>query len=454
MKKSNKIETTIEMEKLIYPNVSEFTFEEKKYKIKNLLPGQIAKLSINKSSRRKNNVRLISLEKRASYEKEVDCKHFGVCGSCFMLAVPYEKQLEIKKNSVEELLEQNNLDIEIKKIIPSEKKFRFRNKMEYSFGDEIKGGELNLGMHKKARFYDVISIDNCLISSDDDNKIRNFVEKFVREKNINKFNRNSNDGILRHLVIRKSEYKSEIMIALSIAALKLPFENEFLETLLNLELSGKIVSVYILVNKDLGDAVKKGENDRLIYGKDYFVDKINGLKFKITLFSFFQTNTLAAERLYNHALSRVLNIDEKIVFDLFCGTGTLSLLLAKKAKKVYGVEIVEEAVEIARENSSLNNIKNIEFHAMDVYKFLKENTTKPDLIVVDPPRAGMTNKACSKLIELDVDEILYVSCNPKTMIDNLKEFISSGYSADYITLVDLYPHLAHIEAVCLLSKNR
>lgn len=375
------------------------------------------------------------------------------CIGCELHMFDYEKQLEFKKQFIELLFADKGFAIELDGIIGSPIEYQYRNKMEYSFGDEEIGGVINLGMHKPGRFFDIVSTPDLYIVDDDFNQIVICVEDYVRKKKIPKFSKRDAAGVLRNLSVRKSYYTGEILIALSTSYVEFDRE-DFVNMLLSIPLKGKIVGILHLKNDSVADVVKKGPDDELIYGRDYYYEKILGLDFKVSFFSFFQTNVLAAEVLYSKALEYIKGIRSSLAYDLFCGTGTITQLIAKEASEVVGIEIVEDAVLAARENALKNEISNCEFIAGDVFQVMSALEKNPDLIVMDPPRSGVGEKALTKIVSYDVDHILYISCNPKTFVIDYESLHASGYEIEKIEAVDLYPHTKHCEVIALLSKTR
>ncbi|MCK8060719.1 MULTISPECIES: 23S rRNA (uracil(1939)-C(5))-methyltransferase RlmD [unclassified Fusibacter] len=426
---------------------------DNKIKIKGALPGQKINYKLSKNRRTNKQGKVIEVLERAPYEVASFCEHFGECGGCARQTVPYEEQLNLKKTAVESLFTNANINIKVEEVIASPKEYEYRNKMEYSFGDAEKGGQLNLGMHRKGRFYDVVSIPNCHLIDSDYRTIINTIETLSRDQDWGKFDRNREAGLLRHVVVRKGQKTGELLVGISTTSSPVFDEKLFVDTLLGLELEGTIVGIYHLVNDGLGDVVKPNPEDKLIYGRDYFYEELFDLKFKISFFSFFQTNSLGAEVLYQTAVDMIDDIEGQTIFDLFSGTGTIGQIVAKKAKKVIGVEIIEDAVKAANVNAVENNIENCEFIAGDVFQVLQDVHDRPEVIIVDPPRAGILTKAVGKIASYGAQEIIYVSCNPKTMVEDLEDFISHGYCVDKCKLVDMYPHTDHVEAVVKLTKK-
>ena len=385
------------------------------------------------------------------------CPHDEFCGGCIYQGMSYEEQLKTKETDVSFLLKKNNVTPD--KADPIEgcpSQYAYRNKMEYTFGDFVKDGETTLGMHKKGHFMSIITVDHCQLVHPDFNVILRATLDFVNEMGYPKYNKKSHTGLMRNLIVRRGVNTGEILVNIVTASDEASgsrFDNmAYADMILGLKLENNVVGVLRTDCDTLADAVVP---DRVtaIWGRDYYTEELLGLKFKVSAFSFFQTNVEAVTRLYSEALALIPGIEGKRVFDLYCGTGTISQIMALKAREVLGVEIVEEAVQAARENAALNGLSNCEFFAGDVYKVLEgQDFEKPDVIVVDPPRAGIQEKALDKIISYGVDEILYISCNPKTLAMNLAYFEYYGYHTVYLKPFDNFPFTKHTECICLLSK--
>lgn len=406
-----------------------------------------------------------------------DCKHFGMCGGCTYRDMPYEEQLKMKEETVKELLgDYMDEDCVWDGILSSPEIYGYRNKMEFSFGDSRKDGDLELGMHRKGSFYDIVSVTDCKIVDEDYRKILSETISYFREKGVSYHHRKSHQGYLRHLLVRKGKKTGEILIDLVTSSQKpadtICMEKGLLEDysdrLLNLSLDGKIVGILNTINDSLSDTVKNDRTD-VLYGVDYFYEELLGLKFKITPFSFFQTNSLSAEVLYSKARDYILNnsvinkengdsnasdgiLTGKTLFDLYSGTGTIAQMMASVAGNVVGVEIVEEAVESAKINAELNGLTNCKFIAGDVLKVLDEVSEKPDYIILDPPRDGVNPKALKKIMNYGVDNILYISCKPTSLARDL-QMLSWYYKPVRVAVVDQFPFTKNIEVVTLLSKS-
>ena len=382
------------------------------------------------------------------------CPHSEFCGGCIYQGTSYEAQLAEKEQSVLKLLEDKNVKPEkIDSIEGCPMQYCYRNKMEYTFGDFVKDGEMTLGMHRKRNFMSIVTVDNCQLVDPDFNVILRGVLDYANEKGHKFYHKRSHKGLMRNLIIRKGMRTNELLINIVTSSEEGFDEADFVERMLGLELNNNIVGILRTMNDNLADAVNC-EELRVLWGRDYYNEEILGLKFKVSAFSFFQTNVEAVERLYTEALALVDSFEGKSTFDLYCGTGTISQILALKAKDVLGIELVEEAVEAAKVNAQLNGLDNCKFIAGDVFEVLNGVSEKPDVIVVDPPRVGIQPKALDKIIGYGVKEIVYISCNPKTLVENLKYMDYYGYKCKYLKPFDNFPMTKHIECIALLSKEK
>lgn len=382
------------------------------------------------------------------------CPHSEFCGGCIYQGTSYEAQLAEKEQSVLKLLEDKNVKPEkIDSIEGCPMQYCYRNKMEYTFGDFVKDGEMTLGMHRKRNFMSIVTVDNCQLVDPDFNVILRGVLDYANEKGHKFYHKRSHKGLMRNLIIRKGMRTNELLINIVTSSEEGFDEADFVERMLGLELNNNIVGILRTMNDNLADAVNC-EELRVLWGRDYYNEEILGLKFKVSAFSFFQTNVEAVERLYTEALALVDSFEGKSAFDLYCGTGTISQILALKAKDVLGIELVEEAVEAAKVNAQLNGLDNCKFIAGDVFEVLNGVSEKPDVIVVDPPRVGIQPKALDKIIGYGVKEIVYISCNPKTLVENLKYMDYYGYKCKYLKPFDNFPMTKHIECIALLSKEK
>ena len=466
MKKGEIYEAIVE--KVEFPNKGIVHVGEEKVIVKNAIPGQKIQFVINKKRNGKCEGRLLEVLEASELErKEGACPHFGVCGGCLYQSLPYEEQLKIKEGQIKSLLDSVCKSYEFEGIKGSPISDGYRNKMEFSFGDEYKGGPLALGMHRRGSFYDIVNTPQCHIVHEDFRKILTATLEYFTEKGMGYYRKLQHEGYLRHLLVRRAVKTGEILVALvtsgqtgkegmpqSLETEKVLLE-EWKKTLLALKMEGSFAGILHIRNDTLADVVQSDET-RVLYGQEYIEEELLGLKFKISTFSFFQTNSLGAEVLYETAREYIgdltHNKDKEIVFDLYSGTGTIAQLMAPVARKVIGVEIVEEAVEAAKKNAELNGLHNCEFIAGDVLKVLDDITEKPDMIILDPPRDGIHPKALTKIIAYGIPRLVYISCKPTSLIRDLETFLVSGYHVEKAVAVDQFPWTANVESVVLLSR--
>ena len=462
MKKGEIYEAVVE--KIEFPNKGILHVEEEKVIVKNAIPGQKVRFVINKKRNGKCEGRLLEVLEASPLEQSEDaCPHFGVCGGCLYQSLPYEEQLKIKEEQIKALLDGVCKSYEFEGIKGSPISDGYRNKMEFSFGDEYKGGPLALGMHKRGSFYDIVNTPQCQIVHEDFRKILTATLEYFTEKGMGYYRKLQHEGYLRHLLVRRAVKTGEILVALvtsgqtgaagmpeSLEAEKVLLE-EWKETLLALKMEGSFAGILHIRNDTLADVVQSDETT-VLYGKGYFYEELLGLKFQITPFSFFQTNSLGAEVLYETARGYVGETKDKVVFDLYSGTGTISQIIAPVAKKVVGVEIVEEAVGAAKENAEANGLHNCEFIAGDVLKVIDEITEKPDLIILDPPRDGIHPKALDRIINFGVDYLVYISCKPTSLVRDLVILQERGYKLERAVAVDMFPATANCETIAKLVR--
>ncbi|WP_125152479.1 23S rRNA (uracil(1939)-C(5))-methyltransferase RlmD [Clostridium rectalis] len=421
--------------------------------IKNALPGQRVLARITKKRKDYAQGKVIKILEDVDYKREAVCEIFGQCGGCAHQDVPYEKQLALKEEQVLKLFKEADLkDFEYLGIQGSPEEFEYRNKMEFTFGDIEKGGELTLGMHAKGKSFGIIDADCCKIVDRDFRIILHTVIKYFRGKDLPHYRIMSHQGYLRNLVIRKATNTGEIIINI-VTTSQIEFDfNEITEELKKLAYSGDLVGILHTTNDSLSDVVKADKID-ILYGRDYIIEKVLGLKFKITPFSFFQTNSKGAEKLYSIVREFMGEPKSKTVFDLYCGTGTIGQIVAPDAKQVIGIELIEEAVVSANENAKLNSLDNCKFIAGDVSKAITSIKEKPDVIILDPPRPGVHPVALDYVIKFNAPDIIYVSCNPKTLVTDLKVLVNAGYKIEKMKIKDMFPHTPHVETIVKLSKQ-
>lgn len=445
-----------EVTSLKFPNKGQVQVEgeEVPVLVKNTLPGQKVRFQLKKAGKKRPEGMLTEILEHSAIEKQIPpCPHFTDCGGCAYQTMEYEDQLKLKLSQVQKLLTGVYPAFPLSDCLASPGQWEYRNKMEFSFGDEVKEGPLTLGLHKRGSFYDILPVPECRIVDRDLRRILSVTLSFFREKKLPFYHKMRHEGILRHLLVRKAWRTGQILVCLVTSS---QWESggilaEYRETLLQISLEGEYAGILHMTNDSLSDVVRS-DNTRILYGREYFYEELLGLTFKVSPFSFFQTNSAGAEILYQTVREYIGEIEGKVVFDLYSGTGTIAQVLAPVAKKVVGIEIVEEAVEAARENAERNGLDNCSFLAGDVLKLLDEVEDAPDTIVLDPPREGIHPKAITKILEYGVGRIVYISCKPTSLARDLEVFLQYKYQPVKAVCVDLFPWTRGIETVCLFEK--
>lgn len=453
MKKGQIFEGKIERVEFPNKGIAVISGEEKNIIVKNTVEGQTVRFSVNKIKKGQVEGRLLEVLEKSPQETAPPCPHFGNCGGCTYQNLPYENQLQMKEQQIKMMMDEA-VDGEYvwEGVKPSPVQNAYRNKMEFSFGDEYKDGPLALGMHKRGSFHDIVNVPECQIVDSDFRLILSSVLQFAQETGLPYYHRMRHVGFFRHLLVRKAVKTQEILVDL-VTTTEYELEKEkFVEALTSLNLTGKLVGILHTRNDSLADVVKDEGTD-ILYGQDYFYEELLGLQFKITPFSFFQTNSLGAEVLYETARTYIGETKDKVIFDLYSGTGTIAQILAPVAKKVVGVEIVEEAVEAAKENAKKNGLDNCTFWSGDVLKVIDDLGEVPDLIVLDPPRDGVHPKALEKIIDFGVDKMVYIACKPTSLARDLEMLQGRGYKVERIACIDLFPGTVHIETCVLLQRR-
>lgn len=512
MKKGDII--TGRVDRVAFPNRGLVRTEQGTVTVKNTVEGQTVEAQIQKKHGEKRaEARLLRVISPSPLETAPRCPHFGVCGGCTWQNLPYEETTKLKAQQVKALLDQavGEAEAAVKRTTPDPENsgwmaqnpsgshfdfqgiktspavYEYRNKMEFTFGDEYRDGPLAVGQHRRGGFYDILTVTDCCIVDADFRAIlrstRDFWGQRYADKVVTCYHRMRHQGFLRHLLIRKARHTGEILVDLVTTTQEEHAEDIRLwaETLLALPLEGTIRGILHTHNDSLADAVID-QGTEILFGEDSFTEEILGLKFRVTPFSFFQTNSEGAEVLYQTAREYLQGIcgtgmdDRKteaaaqedchpktgecdadrrpVLFDLYSGTGTISQLMAKSARKVVGVEIVEEAVQAARENAAVNGLTNCEFIAGDVLKVIDQIPDKPDVIVLDPPRDGIHPKALPKILQYQVPNILYISCKPTSLARDIPACYLAGYRLQKAVCVDMFPWTTGIETCVLLCRQK
>jgi len=449
MKKYDLLE--IEIEDIRFPSTGVGHVEGVEVFVKNTIPGQRVLAKLNKMKKRYE-AALVEVLRPAPAEAAADCPLFGRCGGCAFRSIAYEEECRLKEKMVLDILREGGIEgYAFDGLVPAPHEREYRNKMEFSFGDDGLDGNLTLGLRKRGSYYETADVSACGICDADFRAAVAHTVAFFRAAGETFYHRTKHTGALRYLVVRKGFFTGELLINLvTTSALRADIQ-AYTDGLRQLPWAGVLVGVLHTTSDSVADTVKPEAVD-VLYGRDYYTEKLLGLTFQVSAFSFFQTNAAGAERLYATAREFAGSTSGKTVFDLYCGTGTIAQLLAASAQRVVGVELVEEAVEAAKANAMANDLGNCEFIAGDVLKVIDSITDKPDTIVLDPPREGMHPKALAKIGVFGAETIVYVSCKPTSMARDLAALAEFGYAVRRVRCHDMFPRTNHVETVVLLSK--
>lgn len=420
--------------------------------IPNSLKGEKVKILILKVLSSYAFGKVIEIIKQSENRVESDCSTYKRCGGCNLRHIKYSETLKLKKNIVQSLVNKTlRSEIEVEETLGMENPYHYRNKAQYPIGIDKKGNPV-MGVFAN-RTHEIIPIEKCLIQDEQTEEIAKYILEYIKENHISIYDENTRSGLIRHIVTKIGKKSNEIMCVIVINGENIPNENKLIE-----ELTNKFPNVKTIIkniNKKNTNVIL-GEKNVIIYGNGYINDTLGGLVFKISPLSFYQVNPIQAEKLYKIGIDSAEISKDDIVFDLYCGIGTISLFMAKYAKKVYGIEIVNEAVKDAIENAKMNNIENIEFIAGDVEKVLdnliKERKIFPDIVMVDPPRKGLDSVSIQNILNIRPKKMVYISCNPATLIRDLK-FFEEEYVIKSIKPVDMFPFTSHVECVALMGRK-
>ena len=448
-----------------YPNKGRVQIEEEAEPVlvKHVHPGQKISLRLRKKRRGRWEGDLLEVHAPGPGAEKPVCPYAADCGGCAYQALTYEAQLELKERQVKSLLDKvmDGCGYGWEGIIPSPVQTDYRNKMEFTFGDAYKDGPLALGLHKRGAFHDIVTAEGCRICDPDFSIILRSTLDYFERAQVPYYHRMRHTGYLRHLLIRKARGTEEILVDLVTTTelkdtdLLADWQKALFELETSGRLSGHFAGILHTVNDRLGDVIAD-EGTQILYGQDHFTEKLLGLTFKISPFSFFQTNSAGAERLYGIVREYLGETKGRLVYDLYSGTGTIAQILAPAAEQVIGVEIVPEAVDAARENAEKNSLNNCVFLCGDVFKVLDHQLASgkaPDLIVLDPPREGVRPDALKKILGYGAERIVYVSCQITSLVRDLPVLMEHGYMPQRTCCVDMFPYTTGIETVCLLSGS-
>jgi len=415
------------------------------------LPGDTVRARVTKVKRNHAEAIATEIVEAGAPRVEAPCEHYPECGGCRFQDLAYEAQVAAKHEQVHDALRRIGglAEPRLEPIVPAESVFRYRNKMEYSFTQTPEGP--TLGLHKAGRWDEVLEIEQCWLTTDLGNAIRNTIREWARAEHLEAYDQENQTGYLRHLMIREGRNTGQALVLL-VTAPGERFERE--ELVEKLRQFPEVRSIHWAVNDTPAEITNLPST--LLWGEEAIEEEVLGLRFRIRPNAFLQTNTAMAERLYTLVREAAAVTREETVYDLYCGTGTIALTLARDALTVWGVEVSEESVACAIENAELNEIANAAFFAGEVGRSLEELAQRagaPDVVVVDPPRAGLVGKTVRRIGALEPKRIVYVSCNPTTLAGNVKELIRDwGFQLERVTPVDMFPHTPHVEAVALLTR--
>ena len=415
------------------------------------IPGDYVKIKLTTLKKNYGIGKIIEILRPSQDRVEPRCPLANICGGCQIMHMDYRAQLDIKRKRVEETLERiGKINTTVHPTIGMENPYEYRNKAQFPVG--IVDGQAVLGFYKKGT-HDIVRTDYCHIQAPVNIEIIKVIKEYIKKYDISVYNEKTRKGLLRHVVTRVGFKTGELMIVLITNGKELPYKDELIE-MLKTNIKGLKSIVHNINDKNTN--VIFGRESRTIYGEDKISDYIGGLKFKISDQSFFQVNPIQTEKLYEKTLEYALLTGEENVFDIYCGTGSISLFLAQQAKKVIGVEVVETAIENAKENAKINNIHNTEFYvgkAEEVIPKLYEKGLKADVVVVDPPRKGCEEIVLETIAKMEPKRIVYVSCNPASLARDLAYLEERGYKTLEVQPVDMFGHTAHVECIALIQRE-
>ena len=393
--------------------------------------------------------KVVEIIQKSEHRVESDCHTYKRCGGCNLRHIRYSETLNMKRNAVQSLVNKTlNTKVGVEETLGMEHPYHYRNKAQYPVGID-KEGKPVIGVFAN-RTHEIIPIENCLIQDKQTEEIAKYLINYIAKNHISIYNENTRKGLIRHIVTKIGKKTNEIMVIIVINGNEIPNEKKLVETLVNK--FPRIKTIVKNINQKNTNVIL-GEKNVTLYGDGYIKDRLGELTFKISPLSFYQVNPIQAEKLYTIGVKSANITKEDIVFDLYCGIGTISLFMAKYAKKVYGIEIVKQAVEDAIENAKINDIHNTEFIAGDVEEVLDDliNNKKiiPDIIMVDPPRRGLDKTSIQNIVKIKPKKLVYISCNPATLVRDLME-LEESYDINSIKPVDMFPFTSHVECVAVL----
>ena len=397
--------------------------------------------------------KILEILKKSENRIEPDCKTYKRCGGCNLRHIKYQETLKQKQNAVQSLVDKTLKNkIKVKETVGMENPYYYRNKVQYPVGID-KNGKPQIGVFAN-RSHEIIPIEKCFIQNEKSEEIAKYIFDLWKENKYTIYNEETRKGLLRHIVIKTGIKTNQYMCILVVNGQGFDNEKEFASEIAN---KYKEITSIIVSSNMKNTNVILGLENRTIFGKGYIEDKLGEYIFKISPLSFYQVNPIQAEKLYNLGIRKANITKNDVVFDLYCGIGTISLFMSKYAKKVYGIEIVEEAIKAAKENAKINNVDNVEFIAGDVEKALSsiiyDRKIIPDIVMVDPPRRGLDNTSVNNILKIRSKRLVYISCNPATLVRDLAK-LEEVYDVEEIIPVDMFPFTSHVECCSVLElKN-
>ena len=395
--------------------------------------------------------KILEILEKSPYRVEEDCDTYKRCGGCNLRHINYDETLNIKEQMVQNLVNKTlENPIKVEKTIGMGNPYNYRNKVQYPVGMN-KQNEISVGVFAK-RTHEIIPINSCLIQTEISQKIAFAIQKFIIQKHISAYNEETREGLFRHIVIKVGVRTHEVMCILVLNGKKLPYENELVEMLVK---TYNVKTIIKNINTKNTNVIM-GNQNIVLHGDGYIYDILGDYTFKISPNSFYQVNPVQAELLYNKAIEMAKLKKDEILFDLYCGIGTIGIFASPYVKKVYGIEIVEQAIQDAKENAKTNGIQNIEFLAGNVEKvfanLIEKKQIFPDVIIVDPPRKGLDKNTINNFLAIEPKKIVYISCNPATLVRDLK-MLEEKYHVEKMQPVDMFPYTSHVECISVLKLN-
>ncbi|MCT4662968.1 MAG: 23S rRNA (uracil(1939)-C(5))-methyltransferase RlmD [Tissierellales bacterium] len=419
--------------------------------VEGAIPGDRVEAKIIKAKKNYAVARCMKIVEPSKHRREPICPIANICGGCQIMNIDYAEQLRLKKERVKQELRRNNLEhIEVLDTLGMAEPYYYRNKAQFPVGE--RKGKLEIGFYKP-QSHDIVDTKHCYIQHEINDKIIDIIRFFMEMYQIPAYDEVHQRGLVRHIITKTSFKTRDVMLILVINGSELPHSEELIDLLT--QRVEQIKSIQININEKNTNVIL-GNKTVKIYGEDQLIDYIGDLSFVISPESFFQVNPLQTEVLYQKALEKAGLTGEETVYDLYCGIGSISLFLAQKAKKVYGIEVVKQAIENARENARRNGIENAEFYlgtAEEVFPKLYKEGKKADVVVVDPPRKGCDEAVLDTIVEMNPEKVVYVSCNPASLARDIAYLMEKGYVAEEIQPVDMFPHSLHVETVVKLQRK-